>query len=55
MPSSGDEQVGRVHFPVSVLQDNFLFICFKSIFFKLEDNCFTVLCWFLPYITMNQP
>ena len=23
-------------------------------FFKLEDNCFTMLCWFLPY-NMNQP
>ena len=23
-------------------------------FFKLEDNCFIVLYWFLPYI-MNQP
>ena len=21
----------------------------------MEDNCFTVLCWFLPYISMNQP
>ena len=19
------------------------------------DNCFTILCWFLPYINMNQP
>ena len=26
-----------------------------SLFFKLEDNCFTILCWFLPYINMNQP
>ena len=23
-------------------------------FFLLEDNCFTILCWFLPYINMNQ-
>ena len=22
---------------------------------KLEDNCFTIFCWFLPYISMNQP
>ena len=22
--------------------------------FSLEDNCFTILCWFLPYINMNQ-
>ena len=21
----------------------------------MEDNCFTILCWFLPYINMNQP
>ena len=21
----------------------------------MKDNCFTVLCWFLPYIHMNQP
>ena len=25
------------------------------LFFKLEDNCFTVLCWFLPYGNVNQP
>ena len=23
--------------------------------FLLKDNCFTILCWFLPYICMNQP
>ena len=23
-------------------------------FFLLEDNCFTILGWFLPYINMNQ-
>ena len=23
--------------------------------FLLEDNCFTILCWFLPHINMNQP
>ena len=29
---------------------------FKSfIYFKLEDNYFTILWWFLPYISMNQP
>ena len=22
--------------------------------FKLEDNCFTMLCWFLPYNNINQ-
>ena len=25
------------------------------IYFQLKDDCFTVLCWFLPYINMNQP
>ena len=24
-------------------------------FFKLDDNCFTILCWLLPYGNMNQP
>ena len=33
----------------------FLSFNFKFIFFKLEDNCFTELCWFLPNIHMNQP
>ena len=23
------------------------------IFFKLEDNCLTMLCWFLPHSTVN--
>ena len=21
----------------------------------MEDTCFTMLCWFLPYSSMNQP
>ena len=21
----------------------------------MEDNCFIILCWFLPYINVNQP
>ena len=21
----------------------------------MKDNCFTVLCWFLPYVNINQP
>ena len=25
------------------------------LFFQLEDNCFTILHWFLPYINRNQP
>ena len=32
-------------------KENFL----KIIYFYLKDNCFTILCWFLPYINMNQP
>ena len=27
---------------------------YSEIIFLLEDNCFTILCWFLPYINMNQ-
>ena len=27
----------------------------KFIYFSLKDDCFTVLCWFLPNIHMNQP
>ena len=23
--------------------------------FQFENNCFTILCWFLQYISMNQP
>ena len=30
-------------------------VLFKRIYYYVEDNCFTVLCWFLPYINMNQP
>ena len=29
--------------------------CVFSIYFYLEDNCFTILCGLLPYINMNQP
>ena len=30
--------------------------CIRAIFlFLLEDECFTVLCWVLPYVSMNQP
>ena len=27
----------------------------RGLFFKLEDNCFTMLCCFLLYCSMNQP
>ena len=32
-------------------------ICFHFYFlpFLSEDNCFTILYWFLPYVDMNQP
>ena len=34
----------------------FLFLVgFFLIYFKLKDNCFPILCWFRPYIKMNQP
>ena len=28
---------------------------FKIYLFQLEDNFFIILCWFLPYININQP
>ena len=28
---------------------------FLKIYFQMEDNCFTILCWFLLYINMNLP
>ena len=31
------------------------FCCFKFTYFELEYNCFTILCWFLPYISMGFP
>ena len=31
------------------------FITFSFSFFKLVDNCFTMLCWSLLYNNMNQP
>ena len=34
-------------------EDPFIFRLF-FLLFSLEDNCFTMLCWFLPYINMNQ-
>ena len=29
-------------------------IYFLNVFFKLEDNCLTILCWYSPCINMNQ-
>ena len=34
---------------------NPIFLSLLLLFFKLNDNCFTIPCWFLPYISMNQP
>ena len=34
-----------------VLYEHFL----KMYLFLIEDNCFTIRCWFLAYIRMNQP
>jgi len=31
------------------------FTCMTFNFFKLEDHCFTMLCWFLPYNSVDQP
>ena len=31
------------------------FVLFKNFVFQLENNCFTVLCWFLPYNNANHP
>ena len=28
---------------------------FFPLYFELKDNCFTILCWLLPSISMNQP
>ena len=33
----------------------FWFSFLKFIYFWLKDTCFTILCWFLPYISMIQP
>ena len=44
-------------FSIRILTLN-LFIFYnlkKFVYFKLEDNCFTVLHWFLPNNNMNQP
>ena len=39
----------------SLTVDTYALLFFKCICFQLKDNCSTVLCWFLPYINMNQP
>ena len=41
--------------PLKNLKDfSKMFFILKN-YIKMEDNWFTMLCWFLPYINMNQP
>jgi len=51
------EESGRSNFNVQDKDfwesDKVLFLFL--IYFQLEDNCFPMLYWFLPYINMNQP
>ena len=39
---------------VSCTGRQILLFFFKFIYFWLDDNCFTIFFWFLPYINMNQ-
>ena len=43
--------------PPDISDSTLVRICyfFNLNLFLIEDNCFTILCWFLPYINMNQP
>ena len=55
------EHLSTVYLPSNIFVVKCLFKYFAHfltvVFFNvsLEDNCFTILCWFLPYINMNQP
>ena len=40
---------------VSSVQSMLKYAFFTFVYFELKDNCFTILCWFLPHINMNQP
>ena len=42
-----------IYLAASALSCSTCDLCFIS--FLLKDNCFTVLCWLLPYTNMNQP
>ena len=44
-------EIAQLGFSVSMNLFSFIF----PLFILLEDNCFTLLCWPLPYINMNQP
>ena len=41
-------------FPSALSRPYHINVYLFSLFFLLEDNCFTM-CWFLPYINENQP
>ena len=36
-------------------EETLCYFFFSNFFFKLEDNCFTIVCWPLPQLNMNQP
>ena len=40
---------------LTLLPKNVLFFHFEFVFFLIGGNCFIILCWLLPYITMTQP
>ena len=42
-------------FPFDFFLSFFFYLKKKVIYFQLKDNCFTIVYWFLPYISMNQP
>ena len=45
------------HFLITTLVVKWYFlvvIFYLNVFFELENSCFTILCWFLPYISMNH-
>ena len=48
--------MGQTHQKKVLLYDTLLpLMFFKFTYFQLEDNYFTILCWFLPYINMSRP
>ena len=52
------KQPALIHFLARKVRTNqsiFLLFILKFIYFKLKDNRFTILYWFLPYISTNQP
>ena len=47
--------LGMWNLPGPGIEPVFPALAGEFLFFKLKDNCFTVLSWFLSYINMNQP